>query len=530
MASSFWQRFFQCMSQLVRLSLLMWLGLLMWLPWPVAVGQDAKPMDQEVLLRIKQQIQSDIRLRDASLDIRVMAGQVTLQGELPSFLERNRLERICRRIQGVDKVVDRIVIAPVPETDQDLQQAVERRLASDPVSRLANIRVETDGTIVRLSGTVPSLYERRHSQLLAEQVRGVSRVRNELTLGTSGEPAEVVPDDMIIASIRKTLGEDARSLAQPIQVSVKDGVVTLEGEVDSQTRKRFYRDLIERMSGVRQVENRLEVRSADRENDARPPSINDAALDVQLALNAAQLVSGELHAHRSDERIAIAGTVDSLSQKQTIIRLAQAFASGYPVVDEMEVAVDDGSSARLESELSHVLTTDILLGDASIQVAIDQGVARLTGNVDRFADKVRAERLASTLKGIRAIDNQLNVDWTATISDGSLKQRIEERLKRNRDTADSVHTINLTVEQGRVTLTGRVPSWEIRRQLAAVVSGTDGIRSFENRLIRRSSRLAQGVDAEFGRMGRAFLFVIRDRIQPRLQSSPPRVRHGYLTI
>jgi hypothetical protein len=98
MTSSFWQQFFQCLSQLV------WLGLLMWLPWPAAMGQDAKPMDQEVLLRIKQQLQSDIRLRDASLDIRVIAGQVTLQGELPSFLERNRLERICRRIQGVARL------------------------------------------------------------------------------------------------------------------------------------------------------------------------------------------------------------------------------------------------------------------------------------------------------------------------------------------------------------------------------------------------------------------------------------------
>jgi len=470
MANSFWMGFAQVVTWFV----------LCVCPWASAVAET--PMDQEVLLRIKDQLHSDIRLRDATLDIRVTAGEVTLNGELPSFLERSRLERICRRIKGVQKVVNRITIAPVAETDQDLQRLVDQRITADPIARNSDIHIETDGTIVTLSGTVSSLYDRRHSEYVAEQVRGVTRVVNQLTLGVSSEPADVIPDELIAASIRETLGKDDRSLSQSIEFSVQKGVVTLDGAVDSSDRKRFYRYLLERIDGVRQVENHLDVRRPDDGADAMRPSLDDAALDVELALNAARIGPVELHASLAKDKIAIDGIVASLAQKQKLLRVAQAFASGFPIVDQMEVAVNADASNIVQSELARLLRTDVLLADAQIEVTINQGVATLNGNVERYADRLRAERLASTVSGIRAIDNQLDVNWTPTVADDRLQQSIERRLRSDRLTATVVDSIEVSVDHGRVKLTGRVPSWELRRQVSAVVSGTNGIRSVESEL------------------------------------------------
>lgn len=442
---------------------------------------DQHPMDQVVLQRIEKQLQSDIRLRDAALDIEVMAGQVTLQGQLPSFVDRNRVERICRRMDGVNKVTNRITIAPALNDEASLRRAVEVRLAAEPDLRASRIQVETDGTIITLRGGVDSLFARRWAERLAEQVRGVSRVRNELKLDQPELPPETLPDRQLQDSIKKTLEKDARSLATPIQITVREGVVTLDGEVDSPSRRRFYRHLVERIPGVQGVLNRLEVRLGEG-SGSESTSVQEAAWDIQLALEAAQPVGSQPQVKLADDTISITGAASSLLQKQQILRLAQAFAAGYPVIDAMNVIDVEQSAADFQAELLEWFRGDVMLADAPIEVNVDQQVATLTGTVERFADKLRAERLASRVAGIREINNQLVVKWMAMISDQELKTRIRQRLQRNRWTADAVDAIEVTVQDGRVTLEGKVPSPDTRREIAAVVANTDGIRSVENRI------------------------------------------------
>jgi osmotically-inducible protein OsmY len=448
---------------------------------PSAVAQS--PDDQAIRMRIEGQLSSDIRLRDLHLDIDVMAGRVTLDGELPSFIERNRLERICRQIEGVDSIINRITVAPRPETQQGLQRAVKRRLQADPLLASSEIQVEADGGTIKLTGVVSSLLSMRRAQSVAEQVRGVARVQNELTRQPAEHASKTVADDQIELAIREVLGKDDRSLEQPIDVNVLDGVVTLEGVVRGYARRRFYRYLIERIPGVRQVMNRLEVRVADPGEGEHRPSLEDATRDVQMALDVAELPNARLRAQMADAQIAIVGKVASLDQQQKLLRLARDFAAGYPLVNAMEVASLDRSAERMRSELNELIGTDALLADASIQIDVHDQVATLSGHVERFADKLRAERLASTVPGISSIENQLAVDWMATVSDEVLKERIEERWRRNRLTANFMDEVTVTVTDGRVSLKGRVSNPEARGQLGIVASRTDGIRSLQNEIV-----------------------------------------------
>jgi osmotically-inducible protein OsmY len=434
-------------------------------------------------MRIEAQLQSDIRLRDVRLDIGVMAGRVTLEGELPSFIERNRLERICRQIEGVDGIINRITVAPRPETQRGLQRAVKRRLDADPMLGSSEIRVEADGSTIKLTGVVSSLLAMRRAQSVAEQVTGVARVQNELTRQPAENAPEAVPDDQILLAIREVLGKDDRSLERPIDVKVLDGVVTLQGDVRSYARRRFYRFLIERVPGVRQVMNQLEVVAADPEEGEQRPSLDDATRDVQMALDIAELPNARPRAKMADAQIAIVGEVASLDQQQKLLRLARDFAAGYPLVNAMEVAALDRSAEMMQSELEELIGTDALLADASIRISVHDQVATLSGRVERFADKLRAERLATTVPGIRTIENQLAVDWMATVSDEVLKERIEERWRRNRLTANLMDEVSVTVTDGRVALKGRVSDPEARRQLGIVASRTDGIRSLTNEIV-----------------------------------------------
>jgi osmotically-inducible protein OsmY len=70
-------------------------------------------------------------------------------------------------------------------------------------------------------------------------------------------------DERIREDVCDRLTEDSRIDASDIEVQVKDGEVSLSGSVRSREEKRFTEDLIERISGVRDVNNNLKVKPPD---------------------------------------------------------------------------------------------------------------------------------------------------------------------------------------------------------------------------------------------------------------------------
>ena len=70
-------------------------------------------------------------------------------------------------------------------------------------------------------------------------------------------------DERIREDVCDRLTDDPRIDASDIDVQVKDGEVTLAGSVRSRDEKRFTEDLIEHISGVRDVNNHLKVKAAD---------------------------------------------------------------------------------------------------------------------------------------------------------------------------------------------------------------------------------------------------------------------------
>jgi osmotically-inducible protein OsmY len=70
-------------------------------------------------------------------------------------------------------------------------------------------------------------------------------------------------DERIREDVCDRLTDDPRVDAEDIEVRVSQGEVTLSGSVRSRDEKRFTEDLVERISGVREVNNNLKVRRTD---------------------------------------------------------------------------------------------------------------------------------------------------------------------------------------------------------------------------------------------------------------------------
>lgn len=70
---------------------------------------------------------------------------------------------------------------------------------------------------------------------------------------------KVAPDDRISDQVRMRLATDADVKGGALDVTVKDGVVTIKGRVDTDKGKEKATKLAKKVKGVKQVDNELVV-------------------------------------------------------------------------------------------------------------------------------------------------------------------------------------------------------------------------------------------------------------------------------
>jgi osmotically-inducible protein OsmY len=143
-------------------------------------------------------------------------------------------------------------------TDDNIQSAVRTELASD--SRLPyadEIAVEAYGGGVTLRGTVGSFAQRRAAVADARRTRGVFDVYDEIGVRLMNEDRR--EDAEIRGAALQRLTWDPQIPGDYIDVQVKDGWVTLKGEVDHQYQSDIAFDHVASLYGVTGVTNDIET-------------------------------------------------------------------------------------------------------------------------------------------------------------------------------------------------------------------------------------------------------------------------------
>jgi osmotically-inducible protein OsmY len=139
-----------------------------------------------------------------------------------------------------------------------LERGVIARLEDDPrIADSAEIAVVGDGGIITLRGTVERFSQRRAAEHDALGVDGVSEVINHLKVNLPG--TERREDDEIRGAALQNLMWDAEVPLDAIDVKVRDGRVTLTGEVTFQFQSDAAYDDVSRLCGVAGVTNVITV-------------------------------------------------------------------------------------------------------------------------------------------------------------------------------------------------------------------------------------------------------------------------------
>ena len=158
-----------------------------------------------------------------------------------------------------------------------------------------------------------------------------------------------------------------------------------------------------------------------------------------------------------DGVVTLSGSVNNLVAKERAVAVARTVRGVRSVVDQIDVAPFWGlSDADIEADVEEALVEDPATEVWEIGVTVEDGRASLTGTVESWQEKQLAEKVAGQVRGVRSIDNDIDVEYAVDRPDPEIQEDISKALRWNPLVEHS--TIAVAVEDGAVTLTGTVGS------------------------------------------------------------------------
>lgn len=177
--------------------------------------------------------------------------------------------------------------------------------------------------------------------------------------------------------------------------------------------------------------------------------------------------------------VTLTGRVDTLAQKIAAETAARRVKGVMAVAEEIEIRLSSGA-ARSDEELA-AAAVDRIAWDASlpvgaVQVQVDDGWITLTGQLDWHYQRQAVERDVHGMVGVIGVSNETTIKPTGEA--GDIKAGIMHAL--NRSWLDDPDGLTVSMDGGKVTLTGSVKSPRDRELAAGIAWAALGTTSVEN--------------------------------------------------
>ena len=345
--------------------------------------------DAAVTTSVQAKYFADSTVKGHRIDVDSEKGVVTLTGTVENDAQKARAVQLAQQVDGVTRVEDRLRVEapradarPAPDrgradtgdsadTDPNtvnpgwVTSKIQSQYFLSPDVKGRHIDVTTSGDgRVTLRGTVESAAEKQEAVRIARATDGVRNVDDELrvTGDPSARPTEPnaprdrdaggdLGDGWTTAKIQAKYFLDGDVKGHEINVTTNNGVVTLQGQVESAAEKRQAVALARSTDGVTDVRDELKI-VAD----------SDAA--------------------------GKARTGDAVVRRD----------SNQPVTDTW-----------ITTKIQSKYFVDRDLKARNISVTTNNGVVMLQGYVDNEAQKREAEAIAKETNGVMKVDNKLAI-------------------------------------------------------------------------------------------------------------------------
>jgi len=203
-------------------------------------------------------------------------------------------------------------------------------------------------------------------------------------------------------------------LEDHVQVKARDGVVTLSGVVQDREQKELAEDTVENLPSVTNVKNEITIKSQYPEN-------SDAWMAFKIRgrlLVKANVSAATTTVSAQDGVVTLGGTAINPAQKELTEIYAKEIDGVKSVKNDITVKAQPADSETLGENIDDAsITTQVkfsLLNHKATsaiktKVTTNDGVVVLTGEAASDAEKSLATKLATDVRGVKSVTNDMTV-------------------------------------------------------------------------------------------------------------------------
>jgi len=141
------------------------------------------------------------------------------------------------------------------------------------------------------------------------------------------------------------------------------------------------------------------------------------------------------------------------------------------------------TNRQLQSDVLEAIRWEPLLRQSKIAVAASDGIVTLSGVVGNYIKKSQAEDTAKKITGVKAVIEKIEVEFNNNDekSDAEIAVEVLNAIKANKDIP--FDRVQIEVEDGHVTLNGKL-EWNHQKEAAEKsAAGLDGIKVLSNHIV-----------------------------------------------
>jgi osmotically-inducible protein OsmY len=388
-------------------------------------------------------------------------------------------------------------ITPASLNDRTIADKVEDEFGYDQAVDAGALEVTSREGIVTLDGVTHNVLEKERATRIARSVKGVRSVVNNIVVRPlASKTAGRLTQDVSLA----LAADPATDVYEVTAVADEAGRVVLTGTVDSWQERELAGTVVKSVSGVTDVENRLDVDygAVDRPD----PEIR---ADIEQRLRWDALVDSQLiEVAVEDGQVFLKGSVGSASERYRVRNLA--YVGGVTVVDAEGLTVQDWlrepnrrdpeyvtmSEAETVRAVNDALLYDPRVELQNVQVEASEGTVTLRGKVDSVAAKRSAEQDARNTLGVRRVVNRIKVESMGEDSDAELQETIRARLVQ--DPYIGAYDISVVINGGIAKLYGTVDTFFEKSRADYVAERVNGVIGVNNNLTVRNDHIVLTYD------------------------------------
>ena len=214
------------------------------------------------------------------------------------------------------------------KTDVQLKQDIEQELSWDPKVNAAQIGVSVDHGAVSLLGTVDTYAQKWAAEDATKRVSGVRTVAHDLTVKILSD--HVRSDSDIASAVQSTLKWDVL-VPKAVTAVVRDGWVTLAGQVDWNFEREAAGRAIRNLTGVVNVNNLVTLKKKEASATQVKEKV-EAALQRQATAD-----SKSIHVDTNGGKVTLTGHASSWQSIEDASNAAWAASGVTQVVDQLKI-------------------------------------------------------------------------------------------------------------------------------------------------------------------------------------------------